>query len=200
MAVQTQDERIATLLASIEARVVSLESAAMQEDSEEEIGAGVFNAEQIAEFKTVFDSVDTDSSGAIESGEMSELLKLLGQKTTEEELQKIMDDVDANSDGIIDFAEFLGMMARLTDGVTETSPVKLKKLSHYGRDTLLRWIKDDPEELDGDVTGSGYGNVTGIAPFRRTARRVLMHRKPENFVYFGAHSNFSEHVSAHFQS
>ena len=130
------------------------------------------------------------SSGAIESGEMSVLLKLLGQKTTEVELQKFMDDVDANSDGIIDFPEFLGMMARLTDGVTETSPVKLKKLSHYGRDTLLRWIRDDPEELDGDVTGSGYGDVTGIAPFRRTARRVLMHRKPENFVYFGAPSNF----------
>ena len=117
------------------------------------------------------------SSGAIESGEMSELLKLLGQKTTEEELQKIMDDVDANSDGVIDFPEFLGMMARLTDGVTETSPVKLKKLSHYGRDTLLRWIKDDPEELDGDVTGPG------IAPFRAAARRILLHRKPEWSMY-----------------
>ena len=61
MALQTQDERIATLLASIEARVTSLESAAGQEeDAEENIGAGVFNAEQIAEFKTVFDSVDVD--------------------------------------------------------------------------------------------------------------------------------------------
>ena len=63
MAVQTQNERIAILLASIEARVVSLESAAGQEEDaagQEEIGAGVFNAEQIAEFKTVFDSVDVD--------------------------------------------------------------------------------------------------------------------------------------------
>ena len=56
---------------------------------------------------------------------------------------------------------------------------KLKKLSHYGRDSLLRWIMDDPDELEGDVTGPK------VSKLRRQARRTMMNRHAENFVYFG---------------
>ncbi|CAK8679678.1 unnamed protein product [Clavelina lepadiformis] len=68
--------------------------------------------EQISEFRRAFDLFDEDGDGTITTGELGNVMRLLGQNTTEAELQDMINEVDADGSGTIDFPEFLTMMAR----------------------------------------------------------------------------------------
>ena len=68
--------------------------------------------DQIAEFKECFALFDEDGSGTVDCAELGNVMKSLGQKMTDEELQTMITYVDADGSGTVDFAEFLGMMAR----------------------------------------------------------------------------------------
>lgn len=67
--------------------------------------------EQVAEFKECFSLFDGDGSGSVDTSELGEVMKSLGQKMTDEELEEMIRNVDADGSGTVDFAEFLGMMA-----------------------------------------------------------------------------------------
>ncbi|XP_035693466.1 calmodulin-like protein 1 [Branchiostoma floridae] len=68
--------------------------------------------EQISEFREAFELFDKDGNGSIDAGELGTVMKSLGQKPTETELQDMINEVDTDGDGTIDFTEFLTMMTQ----------------------------------------------------------------------------------------
>ena len=62
------------------------------------------------ELRDAFAVFDTDNSGAIDRKELKRLMKKLGQKLSEQELDAMMDEVDTNGDGEISFEEFKALM------------------------------------------------------------------------------------------
>ncbi|XP_052765959.1 calmodulin-A-like [Mya arenaria] len=66
--------------------------------------------EQVAEFKMAFSMFDADGGGTITTGELVEVLKSMGQKITDEDLEEMVNEVDEDGNGEIDFDEFLTMM------------------------------------------------------------------------------------------
>jgi len=55
---------------------------------------------------TSFMKFDSDQSGAIDKDELAELSATLGNKLSNENLDKAMTDLDMNGDGVIDLDEF----------------------------------------------------------------------------------------------
>uniref|UniRef100_UPI00358E147D troponin C, skeletal muscle-like n=1 Tax=Myxine glutinosa TaxID=7769 RepID=UPI00358E147D len=66
--------------------------------------------EQIGEFKAAFDMFDADRGGDINTSELGNVMTLLGQNPSKEELDAIIEEVDEDGSGTIDFEEFLVMM------------------------------------------------------------------------------------------
>uniref|UniRef100_G3NJM6 Troponin C, skeletal muscle n=2 Tax=Gasterosteus aculeatus aculeatus TaxID=481459 RepID=G3NJM6_GASAC len=69
--------------------------------------------EMLNEFKAAFDMFDTDGGGDISTKELGQVMRMLGQNPTREELDEIIEEVDEDGSGTIDFEEFLVMMVRL---------------------------------------------------------------------------------------
>eukprot|EP00924_Labyrinthula_sp_SR-Ha-C_P006988 maker-scaffold_8-snap-gene-6.7-mRNA-1 protein AED:0.43 eAED:0.43 QI:0/0/0/0.5/1/1/2/0/169 len=77
--------------------------------------------EQIEEFREAFFVFDTDGSGTISTEylvflgnfrELGSVIRSLGQRPSEEELEEIMATADEDGNGEVDFPEFLGLMAK----------------------------------------------------------------------------------------
>jgi calmodulin len=67
---------------------------------------------QVLDFQEAFALFDRDGSGSITSTELGDVMKSLGQKPSEQELNNIVSEIDADGNGEIDFPEFLTMMLR----------------------------------------------------------------------------------------
>eukprot|EP01017_Pseudomicrothorax_dubius_P017836 TRINITY_DN19979_c0_g1_i1.p1 TRINITY_DN19979_c0_g1~~TRINITY_DN19979_c0_g1_i1.p1 ORF type:complete len:154 (+),score=59.82 TRINITY_DN19979_c0_g1_i1:131-592(+) len=74
--------------------------------------AETFTEAQRAEYRTAFDSIDTNGDGKIDAGELAEIMRSVGRNPTEEQVKKLIKEVDANGNGTIDFEEFLSLMAK----------------------------------------------------------------------------------------
>ena len=62
-----------------------------------------FTEEQM---KSVFNKFDSDNSGNIDSLELYNALKSLGQELTMEQINELINEIDINGDGKVDFNEF----------------------------------------------------------------------------------------------
>jgi len=67
---------------------------------------------QVKEFKDAFAIFDKDGGGSITTQELGDVMKSLGQKPTNAELDTMVREIDADGNGEIDFPEFLTMMLR----------------------------------------------------------------------------------------
>ena len=67
------------------------------------------------ELKDAFAVFDADGSGTISRSELKKLMKSLGQKLSDAELDAMMDEVDTDGNGEIDFKEFKSMMVRIPE-------------------------------------------------------------------------------------
>ena len=63
------------------------------------------------EFKDAFAIFDKDGGGSITTQELGDVMKSLGQKPTNAELETMVREIDADGNGEIDFPEFLTMMS-----------------------------------------------------------------------------------------
>jgi Ca2+-binding EF-hand superfamily protein len=65
-----------------------------------------------AEIKEIFDYFDKDGSGEIDSDELKDCLKCLGENVVDEEVNDMIAAMDINGDGTISYTEFLNEMSK----------------------------------------------------------------------------------------
>jgi len=73
--------------------------------------ASKLTEEQIEELKKAFLLFDKDGNGRITSDELSDVMRSLGQKPSDREVEAMIQQADQDGDGSIDFMEFLEVMA-----------------------------------------------------------------------------------------
>ncbi|XP_041634081.1 calcium-binding protein 5b [Cheilinus undulatus] len=67
----------------------------------------------LKELKEAFREFDIDGDGSITSDELRHaMVKLLGEKTCEKEIDAVVREADNNGDGTVDFEEFVKMMSQ----------------------------------------------------------------------------------------
>ncbi|KAK4132102.1 EF-hand [Trichocladium antarcticum] len=69
-------------------------------------------ADQVAQYKEVFEIFDKDGGGDITAAELGEVMRELGLNPSAEELQDIVNEADLDKDGVISFDEFLALMSQ----------------------------------------------------------------------------------------
>ncbi|CAI2377112.1 unnamed protein product [Moneuplotes crassus] len=67
---------------------------------------------QLEEFKEAFSLFDKDGDGTVDTNELGQVMRTLGQNPTEAELNEMIQEVDVDGNGEIDFEEFVGLMAK----------------------------------------------------------------------------------------
>jgi len=87
--------------------------------------------DQIKEFKAAFEHIDKDNDGMIQTSELRQTFRNLGQNPTDKELQDMINEVDINGNGNIDFLEFLDMLAKMSEIDEETLEEEIKFVSVY---------------------------------------------------------------------
>jgi len=75
----------------------------------------ILTEENIGIYKDTFDSYDSDSDGSVNTKEVGQILRALGQNPSEAELVELVNYVDKDGTGMLDFPEFLDMMRKSTD-------------------------------------------------------------------------------------
>ncbi|GMH51309.1 hypothetical protein TrST_g4584 [Triparma strigata] len=91
--------------------------------TEKEIGEARFGSVQLAEYETLFNSLDVDNSGTLSLSEITSLLtsspnvSTSSTKTfTKTQIKKIFNVVDTDNDGTISWSEFLQIMSNIKNG------------------------------------------------------------------------------------
>lgn len=131
--------------------------------------------EEIEACRTAFAMFDKDFSGSIDSGELRETLKAMGQNPSDEELFLMISQVDDNGSGTIEFSEFMQLIlsqkvqqehednesdtidafVALGGNPDKTGVIKCDKLSHVIKDFELL-IDIDYLLAKADTDGSGF--------------------------------------------
>ncbi|KAJ0407246.1 hypothetical protein P43SY_008021 [Pythium insidiosum] len=81
-------------------------------------------AEELAEFREIFNLVDRDRGGSITKVELGELMDTLGIDTSPEEIDLMIHEIDQDSNGEIDFDEFVAVMSRKVNATYTSEQVK----------------------------------------------------------------------------
>ncbi len=69
-------------------------------------------AEEIQEFREIFNLVDLDHGGTIDLEELRELMDLLGMEATEDEMSAMVEEIDSQGTGEISFEDFVRVMSK----------------------------------------------------------------------------------------
>lgn len=67
--------------------------------------------QQIEDFRKAFQLFDKDGNGKITADELFDVMRSLGQKPSDSEVEAMIQQADQDGDGTIDFLEFLEVMA-----------------------------------------------------------------------------------------
>ena len=86
---------------------------------------------EIAELRTVFDTLDTDGNGKIEFKELHSMLVKLEYKCNRQEVEDMIWEVDENGDKAVDWEEFTLMFARARADTTGYEPRKLYNIVEF---------------------------------------------------------------------
>ena len=74
--------------------------------------AEYLNKKQLQDLQEIFDLCDSDRDKKLTTRELGTIMRGLGQKPSEIELQEIVNEVDLEGTGKIDFKEFIRIMTR----------------------------------------------------------------------------------------
>ena len=72
-------------------------------------------AEDIAQYREIFQLVDLDHGGSIDEEELASLMDLLGLNPSEAMLKEMINTIDTTGTGEIDFADFVRVVSRRVD-------------------------------------------------------------------------------------
>jgi len=144
-----------------------------EEEEEEEEDNFQLSDDQVADFKDAFKKFDAAGDGEIPTSELGTVMKMLGHKLNDEELEECIKMVDADGGGSVDIDEFMELMRTKTKEAQEEVEVKeafrvldkegkgeihtdvIKELLTQLDDTLSESdLKDLIDEIDSD--GSGW--------------------------------------------
>jgi len=144
-----------------------------EEEEEEEEDNFQLSDDQVADFKDAFKKFDAAGDGEIPTSELGTVMKMLGHKLNEEELEECIKMVDADGGGSVDIDEFMELMRTKTKEAQDEVEVKeafrvldkegkgeihtdvIKELLTQLDDTLSEAdLKDLIDEIDSD--GSGW--------------------------------------------
>jgi len=97
-----------------------------KEDEEAEEEEEMFNLsdDQVIDFKDAFKKFDTSGEGEIPTSELGTVMKMLGHKLNDEELEECIKMVDADGGGSVDIDEFLELMRVKTKEAQDEVEVK----------------------------------------------------------------------------
>ena len=128
-----------------------------------------------AEYKKAFDVYDKDKDEKINLTELENIMKSIGQKPSESELQDMINEIDIDGEGVITFDGFISLMEKkLRDADTEEELIESFKVfdkdgiglisSENLRDVVVSLgMKFSQEEIDemireADNDGDGFIN------------------------------------------
>ncbi len=153
---------------------------AMGETMRDMEGLGMTD-QQLLQAKELFDVYDADSTGVIETGNVINLLRLLGECPRPGDVERMIAEVDQNKNGDMTLSEFLSVYAQTVKAQVESRhvvPYDITAVSFYGVGALVRWVKHEGDQVGGNVTGDS------VPAARRMARRMLISQPIENCFYF----------------
>ncbi|XP_047485078.1 troponin C, isotype gamma isoform X5 [Penaeus vannamei] len=114
--------------------------------------------EQLCGLRKAFDAFDTDKKGAINVETISTILRMMGVKVSEKNLQEIIAEVDEDGSGELEFEEFCALAAKfLIEEDEESLKAELKEAFRiYDKQgdgyITTKVLKEILRELDNKLT------------------------------------------------
>merc|ERR1712180_470252 len=111
---------------------------------------------QIGALRKAFESFDTEGKGAINLETIGNILRMMGVKFSQSNLQEIFDEVDDDGSGELEFEEFTELAAKfLIEEDEEELKNELKEAFRiYDNDVLREILKEiDPKLTEADLDG-----------------------------------------------
>ncbi|XP_010273771.1 PREDICTED: probable calcium-binding protein CML18 [Nelumbo nucifera] len=103
-----------------------------------------FDDEQLAELREIFRSFDRNNDGSLTELELGSLLRSLGLKPSQDQLDSLIQKADMNSNGLIEFSEFVALV----------SPDLLCTKSPYTEEQLQKLFQIFDRDGNGYITAA----------------------------------------------
>ncbi|KAK6936538.1 EF-hand domain [Dillenia turbinata] len=100
--------------------------------------------EQLAELREIFRSFDRNKDGRLTQLELGSLLRSLGLKPSEDQIEKLIQKADLNNNGLVEFSEFVGLV----------EPDIVKAKSPYSEEELQKLFNMFDRDGNGYITAA----------------------------------------------
>ena len=90
--------------------------------------------DQKQEYKEIFEIFDSDQSGSIQSEEIAQVMRTLGQNPTNEEVEAMVNNIDVDGNGEVDFDEFLILMVQQLKKENEAEEELVEVFNMFDKD------------------------------------------------------------------
>ncbi|THU56291.1 hypothetical protein C4D60_Mb11t15730 [Musa balbisiana] len=100
--------------------------------------------EQLGELREIFRSFDRNKDGSLTQLELGSLLRAIGLKPSNDQLESLIHRADTNSNGLVEFSEFVSLV----------SPELIAAKSPYTEEQLRRLFKMFDRDGNGYITAA----------------------------------------------
>merc|ERR1711872_764575 len=123
-------------------------------EEEEEEDTFQLTDDQTADFKDAFKKFDAGGEGEIPTSELGTVMKMLGHKLNDEELEECIKMVDADGGGSVDIDEFMELMR------TKTKEAQDEVVDKEGKGEIhTDVIKEILQKLDDTLSEADLGDL-----------------------------------------
>merc|ERR1711990_456275 len=133
-----------------------------EEEEEEEEDTFQLTDDQTADFKDAFKKFDAGGEGEIPTSELGTVMKMLGHKLNDEELEECIKMVDSDGGGPVDIDEFMELMRTKTKEAQDEVEVKeaFRVLDKEGKGEIhTDVIKEILAQLDDSLSEADLGDL-----------------------------------------
>jgi len=133
-----------------------------EEEEEEEEDNFQLTDDQVADFRDAFKKFDAAGEGEIPTSELGTVMKMLGHKLNDEELEECIKMVDADGGGSVDIDEFMELMRTKTKEAQDEVEVKeaFRVLDKEGKGEIhTDVIKEILAQLDDSLTDQDLNDL-----------------------------------------